>query len=1294
MNYPSYGINYYSSGELDRLIRTGFSMDFTSMNSLGDTNGTYSLDPVSITDVSDRFTGAVSPEIIGGKLGIDNDSTAISTAAGIITSGGHVASVGLIPNSSVWSVKILFGNVYCEISSTQNIEIGLFDGTDFTSYASSETSVPRNVVSYLSFRWDGKDRFRAYFNNDSIYHYFDEIDIFGEIPVLHITGNVVTEFNSKVASGFTIDNPIGSQRGATYGNIRIDGYNIKWPIDDATPTQDSDGGLSLSAALEDLASDGLSPFITIDHCPYSLQDPNADPVPGGIVNPGNESDYADAILAIAEAGYASGHIILLNGPKFLTYEDLSSAYSAAYYAIKSEFPSSNIYGPNIHLIPLNDGYDEDFGGFTVDSRLMDGLTQFINDPDIEFDGLAIGAQFGSPAEWSSFIEFIKDFTDKRIVLTTIFDDQISNNFLYQESGQTDNVIVEGSLNVNFGYNINPTGNNNLEVVVYPIISGGTEVLANQTLTWSFDSDPSSSVSYSAGIVRNGVNPIVSHEFDSVGTYNIKLEVYDSGSDQNGEFFTTIVINEYSLNDIIDAINLELDDDDIAFISDGFDTFNIYTGTSAPTNVIGDHGDLYVQESPLKIYGPKNTYKASYINPWGPGQELTNYTSVVRSTTEPVDETVLWIAKSPDLFSLLDFRNLSNGGIPALTNGDGSNDPANVIDLATLYNPNPDPGNCQDPNNYVYPSPPSGAMQYLNYDISTTDINKVEAEFMIISDVSGAEETYFQFYECDIDSSHQYFGVQTDATFGGGQVYEQLLIFSKFLNRPGDPLEYRVFGDATGLIGTNEGDYVSVRLVTTLTSGQWYTVDVRRAEYEALTIDSVTYDGDWFDYYIDGTRVAGIWFERSSPSVAASFDNVGASWTEYWANNNNTTLYTVPEQEFRLRPLKFNDTLPYGDSTITSAYSPMPNTNTYYQQGDAPYEGYIVLKFGEDTPRCHDAGVLDLTVVTNATLSTFHNCEIVEGTLYGSVVDGKYNSGFVTGIPATGDFRITLRLSSIANQDAEAFTHFTDARLSIAVANAANEGIGLGVVINDATTTVLGLAKLGETVPINYYSIDRILEDEIIALGYEEATSEWKVYLNNEEVMSETEATIDRNDLSVTTILLNSEQDLYNASINYIAINESNNLFFDGATKLYAYNGSAWINLPESHQRGHSEFYSPFASFNTYAWEFRAYLNTVKNLDNVKLKIISYSSDIMYNGIVYISSNGATPYEEKFEISGANQILYLGDLNADEYTIDFYGDCKKSGIGTIRISISSNDMNTVYISDSTYIKDNTNISVSI
>jgi hypothetical protein len=757
---------------------------------------------------------------------------------------------------------------------------------------------------------------------------------------------------------------------------------------------------------------------------------------------------------------------------------------------------------------------------------------------------------------------------------------------------------------------------------------------------------------------------------------------------------TIALNEYKINDIIDTINTELSVNDIAFISRGIDIGSTLTGSSAPTNSIGEVGDLYIQNYPLRIYGPKVPSLAPWMNPWGDGDDLTNYPGgVTVSIEEPVDETSLWVQGSANLFSLTNFTNLSDGGIPALTNGTGSNDPGNILDLATLYNPNPDPGNCQDPNTYVYPSPPSGAMQYLNYDISTSDINKVEAEFMLFSDTSGAEETYFQFYETDIDSSHQYFGIQTDATFGGGQAYEELLIFSKFLNRPGDASEYRLFGDATGLIGTNEGDYVSVRLVTTLTSGQWYTVDVRRAEYEELTIDSVAYDGDWFDYYIDDTRVFGIWFERDNAAVPASFGNIGASWTEYWANNNNTTLYTVPEQEFRLRPLKFNDTLPYEDSTITSAYTPMPNSNTYYQQGDNPYEGYIVLKFGEDTPRCHDAGVLDLSIVTNVEVSTFHNSQVVNGVFYGSVVDDKYNSGMVIDIPTSGDFRINVRLGPLENQSSS-FEYFSTSRLNI-VASSGVDAIGLGLVINDADTTVLGLGHPEELVPIDYYTINRMLEeDEVIALGYDSATSEWKVYLNDEEVLSALDPAVDRNDLSVTSITLNGQGNAYNASIKYIAISDSNISYFDGTTKVYGYNGSTWVSLPEASQRGNSEFYSPLPGINTYAWQFRAYLNSLRDLDNVKLKIISYSTDIMYNGIVYISSTGgATPYEESFEISGPNQVLYLGDLDADEYTIDFYGDCKKSGVGNFRIGISGDNMTSLYISDSMYIKDNTNISTS-
>jgi hypothetical protein len=417
---------------------------------------------------------------------------------------------------------------------------------------------------------------------------------------------------------------------------------------------------------------------------------------------------------------------------------------------------------------------------------------------------------------------------------------------------------------------------------------------------------------------------------------------------------------------------------------------------------------------------------------------------------------------------------------------------------------------------------------------------------------------------------------------------------------------------------------------------------------------------------------------------------GATWTEYWANNNNTTLYPVPEQAIRMRPIRFNGVLPYGGSTtVTSVYSPMPNSDTSYVQGDLPYQGYFLMKFGGDTQRCHENNlVMDLSY-TNSSLNPFHDTEILNGALYGGVSGSKTQSGLAF-LPASSsffsaDFRTTIMIGDFANQnDAPG-----DARFTITYTNNQGQGYGLAYVINESDETVLVIVQIDSTSPfetqvLEMYTIDYLLQDEqTVSFGHDAGT--WYGYIDNIEVMSWAEATYDPTEFVAFGLLLSASGDSFNPSIKYVAALNENVDYMNFSTMAFAYNGVTWIHLPEIKSTGHAEFYNPVTTVNSYAWQFRSSLSIPANSDNAYINIVSYSDDIMYNGMVDITGD---TYSYSQALGSTGQSIFLGDLEPDVYTINIYGDAYKSGFASMRLSFDADGMSSpLYVSDSIYVNEN-------
>jgi len=635
---------------------------------------------------------------------------------------------------------------------------------------------------------------------------------------------------------------------------------------------------------------------------------------------------------------------------------------------------------------------------------------------------------------------------------------------------------------------------------------------------------------------------------------------------------------------------------------------------------------------------------------------------------------------------------------------------------------------------VFPSPPNGALQYIDYSTSISDINKIEAKFTFKSDIVSQQETFLQMYESDLDISHQYFGVQTDGTFGGGSFSSQMLIFSKFLSgedRQAQESEVLLSSYATYTTG-NEGDnFISLRKVVSLEEDVEYTIIVQRAYVETLFIDGVNKVGDWFEFYfgVEGLEeiVGSLWFERDDPLVEASFASSGGTWTEFWKNNNESTLYPVPEQRFFVKPLKFNDD--YGYTTVFSHYSDMPNSDTSYVLATTPYDGYFDLKLGGSTERCHiDDATIDVTYV-----------EIFTGDasdLFTEIF------GYITteaATPARADFLgiAYADILSTIDSSSDAFSTWLGITNS-AYSALADEGVQL-------RSGILGLPN---PELVSFYA------DAVAEIMSTYTMTNVVVWKNDRDIVDQTEYTDLYKEIESKldnytriygpNIRLAARGEGYDTSYNGVLIDsrdvEALQDFIDGveaATPLYRCDGIAFygnfdtedwplvveyvksitdltvlvsdieyddatpdtiaetrekINgiLEETDQTdivfipcGNDDFFSiPNPEFAGFQWRFEGSLTIPEpGALNAKLNFKAYSENILGNS--YTSVEGVS-YSLSKETPSSGSSLSLGNMIDGTYDVVIYGDILSTGNASLRVSFSADNFDESTVFDTIYL----------
>lgn len=233
----------------------------------------------------------------------------------------------------------------------------------------------------------------------------------------------------------------------------------------------------------------------------------------------------------------------------------------------------------------------------------------------------------------------------------------------------------------------------------------------------------------------------------------------------------------------------------------------------------------------------------------------------------------------------------------------------------------------------FPPPPVGGMTYSNWQFgSSVQIKSIEHSIHVGMNPGATSNIYLQLYDANIDSTGQYYGLQTTG----------LALFSRWgvsdtSNIILGPNAYTASGSEIGTA------FISLRRnFGSLPVGDYSTRMTR------TTFDGV---GDWFAYYVTfpgGSEqyIGSIRFPRTNAAVPATFKDRGGTWTEFWSNNG-MVLYPVPLWSGSVKV-----TANSGASnpiSVVNSYSTMPNSDVYLQGGK------VNISIGGMTERCHPAG---------------------------------------------------------------------------------------------------------------------------------------------------------------------------------------------------------------------------------------------------------------------------------------------------------------------------------------------------
>lgn len=1293
-DYPDYGIIYPGDSDaLTRLIRPNFTTNLTLPDliqlpfpSLSLEAG--SLDPVTIIDLYSEDTVNFIPAAVNdGLFGLDDSTMSIKPNAGRVISGGYLLVADIMPNASDWTVALTLnyegGSASAQVSRFGSLAVITDSGY---SLASGTVPIPLKE-SVLALAWDGKDRLRASYNGISVIASIDGLpNLYGATPSLRVTGNVAKTFSGSVTEGFTNQSPSGSSRGALYGQIVIDGESVMWPIGDSvTPRSDSDGvfntqtqswaGTSLEAAKTALANESIPSLATIAYSPLAFAAAASESADVG--NWDSIEDYGGDALA-GTSDLTPNAISVDFGPDVIGFQGIYKPYPTE--------PSRKLVGLRLEDVTIETMSEPDpieyLGDFVDGHDSSAFLVPFLVGSDFSADGGGLSLLFD-------------DLTNDSMSIAGV---QLSNA---DEAGLT--VIGCRLLGVDVQSSVSIS---EIQLKVLAIDVEGAEVSGTSVITGDGSADWDASVSLASTelVSTDPADPVdIELLWGSASANAVVISCYGLPLEDPVPATPAIVVTPDSIT--ITAVEwlYEVAPFKVDFIlGDG-------EGNGVPGSSSVSAGNANWIESPnyaIATLDSNNTV----IPVCDISFSLNNPNDGVRTAAiiayadppHPISvsfSSAVWLFSSsnlalPEAGSIADFASevakISTNFSEVIFWKDsgltsGAYDVQNFENYVSIFEAitsdaswNPSTTELHGPNVHLKARGGGYDTTYFTSDASPYSfiVDSRDMDFLMDFIEAGQAAT----------PTVGYSSIAFSAEFETAEEWIGLLRYVKeSLNTGVRIIVSTIFDDNVKIVNVkeivdafnNELTGFDVAFISSGVSSPTYAIR-DGAEAPADT------DGYAGDFYIDtdaielygpkGLSTWGIPLSLDFPSLTKSLE-VPVDLDTLWFKSNTFVNYL----NFAILP----------DGPIT----------------------YETNGYGIEDP----SAIISATYFSNDATPVAGSVSILNGSL---AVAGPSSQLFPTGGKLffktldfadgdNGEIRVCVGLGDMVTG-----TTFGDTIMSLSIGNYylnnpvvsplsginQYDNLTLSLSIIDTTTTRVSLhcnesTSATPTDFLDTYDIDRVIGSGDVLSIVSDGSSVFSVELNGELIIDASgwgyTGTI--NDLNKVSIGLNKATSTsYFATIRSVYVLQGPHVELT-TQSLMSYNGSDWIALPELSYLGRSEFYNPVPSFGSYAWEFKAYFESPKVIENARLKIVSYSEDIMYNGIVHISDGD--DYEQSFEFSEPGKIGYLGDLPVDpvthkgNYTVTVYGDAMKSGIGFLRMSIAADNMSSIVVSDNIYIKEN-------
>jgi hypothetical protein len=374
---------------------------------------------------------------------------------------------------------------------------------------------------------------------------------------------------------------------------------------------------------------------------------------------------------------------------------------------------------------------------------------------------------------------------------------------------------------------------------------------------------------------------------------------------------------------------------------------------------------------------------------------------------------------------------------------------------------------------------------------------------------------------------------------------------------------------------------------------------------------------------------------------------------------------------------------------------MPNSDTTYIASETPYDGYLRLRFGGDTPRAHDNNeVIDVTVAPTMVNSPAINkwieimnqqesVDSTQGTTLGTY-EAPYGEAADDFAQIISDFVLPTYLSDIIIWRDMIGMDTIEKYLELYQAIISKVGYsyryyGPNIDISSRNNPLYDLSFQFDddvliTVDSRYFNFLEEFIDEIesgatpvyndgIAFSGNFTDEEWPYIINYFKGRTNKRLVITRIDNEENK----DDADSENAKIAVLVdvLEDSDTVFLPGYPN--------------------SLFSIPDPAYAGYTWVFSATLDIpAPGALNPKIKFPAYSEEILGIPSFTISNEDSSVYiTETVPPSGG--FISLENLLEDTYTITIFGDTLQSGGASLRMTFSADNLDEISISDSIYLE---------